>query len=208
MSHPTDNRGRFVTLEGVDGAGKSTHLGSVRALIEARGVPVRFTREPGGTELGEALRELLLHRTMSLATETLLIFAARAEHLAQVIRPALADGTWIVCDRFTDSSYAYQGSARGLGMPAIEVLEQWVHADLQPDLTLLFDLPVEVSLARRKQASLELDRFEQEDREFFERVRAGYRARAAADPRRIRVIDAGRSQAEVGAQVEALIRSF
>jgi dTMP kinase len=208
MSHPTDNRGRFVTLEGVDGAGKSTHLGSVRALIEARGVPVRFTREPGGTELGEALRELLLHRTMSLATETLLIFAARAEHLAQVIRPALADGTWIVCDRFTDPSYAYQGSARGLGMPAIEVLEQWVHADLQPDLTLLFDLPVEVSLARRKQASLELDRFEQEDREFFERVRAGYRARAAADPRRIRVIDAGRSQAEVGAQVEALIRSF
>ncbi len=194
-------RGRFITLEGVDGAGKSSHIGTIRQALEERGIPVRLTREPGGTALGESLRELLLHRAMGLATETLLIFAARAEHLECVIRPALDAGTWVLCDRFTDSTYAYQGSARGLGVDAVAALERWVHADLQPDLTVLFDLPVEVSLARRKQASLELDRFEQEDREFFERVRAGYRSRALADPARIRIIDAARTPTEVGVEV-------
>ena len=194
-------RGRFITLEGVDGAGKSSHIGTIRQALEERGIPVRLTREPGGTALGESLRELLLHRAMGLATETLLSFAARAEHLECVIRPALDAGTWVLCDRFTDSTYAYQGSARGLGVDAVAALERWVHADLQPDLTVLFDLPVEVSLARRKQASLELDRFEQEDREFFERVRAGYRSRALADPARIRIIDAARTPTEVGVEV-------
>jgi dTMP kinase len=198
-------RGRFITLEGVDGAGKSTHIGAIRQGLEARGIPVTLTREPGGTELGESLRDLLLHREMGLATETLLIFAARAEHLDRVIRPALDEGTWVLCDRFTDSTYAYQGNARGLGMDAVATLERWVHGDLQPDLTLLFDLPVEVSLARRKQASLELDRFEQEDHAFFERVREGYRSRALANPERIRIIDASRTPSEVRVEVEKII---
>ncbi len=201
-------RGRFITLEGVDGAGKSTHIGRIRQVLEARGLEVRLTREPGGTELGERLRDLLLHRQMALSTETLLIFAARAEHIEQVIRPALRAGTWVLCDRFTDSTYAYQGNARGLGMAAVATLEQWVQGDLQPDLTLLFDLPVEVSLARRKQASLELDRFEQEDHDFFQRVREGYRARALADPERMRVIDAALTPEEVGKAVEKIIESI
>jgi dTMP kinase len=195
-------RGRFITLEGMDGAGKSSHLGTIRAVLQARGVEALFTREPGGTDLGEQLRSLLLRQGMSLATETLLIFAARAEHIAQVIQPALSAGTWVVSDRFTDATYAYQGSARGLGAAAVAELEDWVQHGLHPDLTLLFDVPVEVGLARRKQASLQLDRFEQQDREFFERVRAGYLERAREAPLRIRVIDAARPAEEVRDAVE------
>jgi dTMP kinase len=199
-------RGKFLTLEGMDGAGKSSHLNAIRAVLDGRGVNAVSTREPGGTELGEQLRSLILGRNMSLPAETLLIFAARAEHIARVIEPALAAGTWVVSDRFTDATYAYQGSGRGLGAAAVAVLEQWVQGGLQPDLTLLFDLPVDVGLARRKQASLQLDRFEQEDREFFERVRQGYLARARADPGRIRVIDAARPVGEVKLAVETAIK--
>ena len=204
----TQPRGRFITLEGVDGAGKSSHLGTVRELLEVHGKVVRMTREPGGTEIGERLRELLLHHSMTLATETLLIFAARAEHIAQVIVPALAAGQWVVCDRFTDSTYAYQGAARGLGVVPVAQLERWVQGELQPDVTLLFDLPVEVSLARRKQASLELDRFEKEDGELFQRVRTEYQARARHDPGRMHVIDANQTPNEVKNSVEKVIRRY
>jgi len=209
MSPPERSvRGRFITLEGVDGAGKSSHVGAVRAAIEAAGIPVIMTREPGGTDLGERLRDLLLRERMSLAAETLLIFAARAEHLAQVIVPALDRGQWVVSDRFTDSTYAYQGGGRGLGAAAVRVLEDWVHPSLQPDLTLLFDVPPEIGLARRQQALLGLDRFEQEDYAFFERVRAAYLQRAAASAGRIRIIDGARERDEVRVQVLAGIAAL
>jgi dTMP kinase len=200
-------RGKFITLEGMDGAGKSSHIGTIRATLSSRGVDALFTREPGGTELGERLRELVLHEKMSLKAETLMIFAARAEHIVRVIEPALDAGTWVVSDRFTDATYAYQGCGRGLGTAAVEQLERWVQNGLQPDLTLLFDVPVGVGLARRKQASLDLDRFEQEDRAFFERVREGYFAQPRKAPERIRIIDASRPAAEVQRAVEqALLR--
>ena len=206
MTQPV--RGKFITLEGMDGAGKSSHLGTIQAVLRARGVSAIFTREPGGTELGEQLRGLILREKMSLAAETLLIFAARAEHIERIIEPALRTGTYVVSDRFTDATYAYQGSGRGLGAASVAALEQWVQHGLQPDLTLLFDVPVDTGLARRRQASLQPDRFEQEDRDFFDRVRRGYAERANAEPQRIRVIDGARTPEEVKGAVEWAIEQL
>jgi len=180
--------GKFITFEGIDGAGKSTHIAFVADLLKERGKSVVMTREPGGTPLGEKLRDLLLHEKMHLETEALLMFAARREHLAQVIGPALARGDWVISDRFTDASFAYQGGGRKLGFDKLEVLEHWAHPDLQPDLTLLFDVPLDVARARLD-ATRELDKFEQEKADFFAATREAYLRRAAQFPQRFRVID-------------------
>lgn len=202
-------RGRFITLEGVDGAGKSTHIAWLVDTLRGRGLEVVSTREPGGTPLGEKLRELVLNEAMGLDTETLLMFAARTEHLRQVIAPALARGAWVVCDRFTDATYAYQGGGRELGAARIAMLEQWMQPPLAPDRTWLFDVPLEVARARMSAARTP-DRFEREQQAFFERTRAAYQARAAADAGRIRVIDASQSleavRAALAADVEAFVR--
>ncbi len=200
-------RGKFITLEGLDGAGKSTHLARLVELLKARGKTIVQTREPGGTPLGEKLRALLLSEAMHLETEALLMFAARREHLAQVIVPALERGDWVVCDRFTDASFAYQGGGRGLALAKLETLEVWVQDGLNPDLTLLFDVPTEIALGRVKGMGRELDRFEQEKSEFFERVRAAYLRRAAADPGRIRLIDGSQSLPEVAKVLEEISSS-
>jgi len=196
------NRGLFITLEGGEGAGKSTSLAFVRDLLEQSGRRVLVTREPGGTPLGEKIRELLLHgrESMDVDTELLLMFAARAEHLARVIRPALADSACVVCDRFTDATYAYQGGGRGVPEARIRALEDWVQQGLRPDLTLLLDIPVEQGLGRAGQRSTP-DRFEREKIDFFERVRNHYLAAAASEPRRIRVIDAACDIPQVQAQL-------
>lgn len=199
--------GLFITLEGMDGAGKSTHIPTILKLLAARGQEVVSTREPGGTPLGETLREILLHEDMHVETESLLMFAARAEHLQQVILPALARGAIVVSDRFTDASYAYQCGARGLDLSKMQQLESWVQGDLQPDLTLLFDVPVEVSLQRLAGARTP-DKFEAQGADFFARLRAQYLARAAAYPQRFRVIDADRSLDEVKQSVEEIILSI
>lgn len=178
-----------MTLEGVDGAGKSTHVQWAVEQLRDRGIEVVSTREPGGTAVGEKLRELLLHQKMGLACETLLMFAARAQHLQEVIEPALASGAWVVCDRFTDASFAYQGGGRQLGTDRIAVLEQWVHPDTQPDSTWLFDVPLEVA-RERLDRTREKDRFEQEADAFFMRTRHIYLERAALYPERFAVIDA------------------
>ncbi|MBV6303581.1 dTMP kinase [Candidimonas humi] len=184
-------RGCFITLEGLDGAGKSTHVQWLVDEIRGRGVSVLATREPGGTALGEALRAIMLERPMHLRTETLLMFAARCEHIEQVIEPALARGDWVVCDRYTDATYAYQGGGRELGAEPIRVLEQWVHPGLQPDRTWLFDVPLEV--ARGRLAGMrEPDRFERENGAFFERTRKAYHERARQCPQRIRIVDSTR----------------
>ena len=188
--------GHFVTFEGIDGAGKSTHLDWYVERLRHRGVDVVQTREPGGSTLAESLRELLLHREMSIDTELRLMFAARRDHLERLIRPALAAGQWVVCDRFTDSTYAYQGAGRGASTQRIAWLEQWVHGDLQPERTYLFDLEPALA-ARRRAAARAPDRFETEEIAFFERVRAGYRARADADPSRVVVLDGGRDISEI-----------
>jgi dTMP kinase len=198
-------RGKFITLEGVDGAGKSTHLDWIGARLEAAGKKVVVTREPGGTPLGEELRKLLLAQPMHLETETLLMFAARREHLEQRILPALAAGTWVLSDRFTDATFAYQGGGRGLDLGRIESLETWVHQGLQPDLTLIFDLSVEQARRRRLAATAAPDRFEQENLDFFGRVRSVYLARAARYPQRIRVIDASRSVTDIRKTLEEFI---
>ena len=192
-------RGRFITVEGIEGAGKSTHIAYLETLVGTAGHPVIVTREPGGTPIGEALRALLLgprDEAMDSDTELLLMFAARAEHLARVIRPALQAGTWVLCDRFTDATYAYQGGGRGIPEQRIRALETWVHGGLQPDLTLLLDLPVAAGLARAAHRGPG-DRFEQEDVAFFERVREGYLARAREDGDRFRIIDADGTPEEV-----------
>ncbi|MGB8546340.1 MAG: dTMP kinase [Azonexus sp.] len=186
-------RGKFITFEGIDGAGKSSHVEWLATFLRDKGKVVHVTREPGGTELGEKLRELLLHKSMHLETETLLMFAARREHLAKVIEPALASGEWVVCDRFSDATYAYQGGGRGLDRAKLQQLEHWVHGHLQPDLTLLFDLPLDVARERIVLASRVLDRFEQERADFHERVRQAYLERAHSSPARIRVVDAQQS---------------
>ena len=196
--------GRFITLEGVDGAGKSTHLGFVADRLRARGHEVVVTREPGGTPLGETLRELLLHRDMDSGTELLLMFAARQQHLAELIQPALARGAWVVSDRFTDASYAYQCGGRGLDMSRVAALESWVQQGFAPDLTLLFDVPAEVAETRRA-AARTADRFEREADSFFNRVRRAYLARADAEPGRIRVLDARQSIAELQAAIARLL---
>ncbi len=196
------NHGLFITLEGGEGAGKSTSLAFVRDFLEQADKRVVVTREPGGTPLGEKIRELLLHarENMDADTELLLMFAARAEHLVRVIRPALADGAGVVCARFTDATYAYQGGGRGVPEARIRILEDWVQQGLRPDLTLLLDIPVEQGLARAGQRSAP-DRFEREKIDFFERVRNRYLAAASSEPRRIRVIDAACDISLVQAQL-------
>lgn len=201
-------RGKFITLEGVDGAGKSTHLDWIARRIEAAGNKVVVTREPGGTPLGEELRRLLLTLPMHLETETLLMFAARREHLDQVIVPALAAGNWVLCDRFTDATFAYQGGGRGLELSRIESMEHWVHGGLQPDLTLVFDLSVDEAKRRRMASTAAPDRFEQEGLDFFARVRAVYLARAARFPGRIRLIDAGQTVESVRKTLEEIITTI
>ncbi len=202
--------GRFVTVEGGEGAGKTTQIGFMREYLERRGCRVMATREPGGTPLGEEIRALLLghrHEGMAPTAETLLMFAARAEHVDQVVRPALGAGCWVLCDRFTDATYAYQGGGRGLPLERIAVLEEWVQGALRPDLTLLLDLPVAVGLARagRRGAA---DRFEVEEVEFFERVRAVYLERASHDPDRCRIVDASRPVEAVRAEVETVLAEW
>ena len=185
-------RGKFITVEGIDGAGKSTHIGFITDFLVARGETVVASREPGGTPLGEKLRDLLLHEKMHLETEALLMFASRREHIAQVIEPNLAAGAWVLSDRFTDASFAYQSGGRGLDRARMEALEAWVHPHLQPDLTLLFDVPLEVA-RERLDATRTLDKFEREQGEFFARCRAEYLRRAAQFPQRFVVIDSTRS---------------
>lgn len=181
-------RGFFLTFEGVDGAGKSTHVEWTVEQLRARGLSVVSTREPGGTPIGERLRELLLHEPMGLECETLLMFAARAQHIQEVIKPALASGAWVVCDRFTDATFAYQGGGRELGTARIAALEQWLHPDLQPDCTWLFDVPLEVA-RERLDRTRDKDRFEKEASAFFIRTRNAYLSRAAQQPQRFSVMD-------------------
>ena len=200
-------KAKFITFEGVDGAGKSTHLEWFTNALRQRGIDLLLTREPGGTPLGEKLREILLHQPMHAETEAMLMFAARREHVEQVIRPALQRGTWVISDRFSDASFAYQGGGRGVPLAKLEQLEQWVHADLQPDLTLLFDIPIKV--ARQRLANnVSLDRFEQERGEFFERVRQAYLARAAKTPQRFAVIRAEKTMDEVQQQLANIVATL
>ncbi len=204
-------RGRFITFEGIDGAGKSTHVGWVVDRVRAAGFTAVATREPGGTPLGEKLRELLLHQPMSHDSEALLMFAARREHVEQVIRPTLTRGDWVICDRYTDATYAYQGGGHRVPRAAIEALERWIHPDCQPDLTLLFDVEPEISRARLGRAEAQgrtLDKFEREQADFFDRVRAAYLDRARAHPERFRRIDGGRPIAEVRDQIAALLATL
>jgi dTMP kinase len=200
-------KAKFITLEGMDGAGKSTHISSIIELLSARGVEVVSTREPGGTELGERLRELLLHEAMHPETETLLMFAARREHIAQVIKPALARGAYVLSDRFTDATYAYQCGAKGVESSKIEQLEQWVQDGLQPDMTLLFDVPVEVSM-QRLSAARTPDKFERESADFFTRIRNAYLQRAQQNPARFKIIDGNLPLDEVAKSVTQAIASL
>ena len=197
---------KFITLDGIDGAGKTTQLNVIRDWFAAQALPVLFTREPGGTPLGEALRDLLLNpeTQVSLHTETLLMFAARRQHLEDVILPALARGVNVVSDRFTDATFAYQGGGRGLPDGQIEILENWVQGSLKPDLTILLDVPLAVSLERIER-SREKDRFEQEEADFFTRVREAYLRRAAAAPERYAVVDSNRDKAVVRAEIERVL---
>ena len=201
---------RFITVEGIEGAGKSTCIGFIQSYLANSGKQVVVTREPGGTALGEQIRHLLLDRkqtAMSIDTELLLMFAARAEHIAQVIRPALAAGQWVLSDRFTDASYAYQGGGRCVPAERIAVLEDWVQAELRPDLTLLLDIPVAMGLERAGRRSTP-DRFESEQQAFFERVRAAYLQQARTHARRYRVIDAAQALAQVEAQIQSALDEF
>lgn len=200
-------KAKFITLEGMDGAGKSTHIPRIIELLQAKGCEVVSTREPGGTMLGERLRELLLHESMHPETETLLMFAARREHIAQIIRPALARGAFVLSDRFTDATYAYQCGAKGVPENKVNTLEQWVQAELQPDLTLLFDVPVEVSVARLANARSP-DKFERESVDFFRKIRDTYLHRAHQNPQRFRIIDASKPLEEVSKMVEDIIATL
>ena len=200
MSH------RFITFEGIDGAGKSTHIEALAQRLRAQGKTVLCTREPGGTPLAERLRGLVLHDPMDAVTEVLLVFAARRDHLVQVIEPALARGDTVLCDRFTDATFAYQGSGRGLPIDVLSTLEQWVQRGRQPDLTLWFDLPAEVAEQRRALVR-DADRFEQQDVGFFARVRGGYLARAAATPQRFARIDAEQDREAVWAQIVGVVEA-
>ena len=202
-------RGRFITLEGIDGAGKSTQLEFLATALRAKGLTVIVTREPGGTPLGERLRDVLLDQSAAMhpETEALLMFAARREHIDKVIMPALVDDSWVISDRFTDASFAYQGGGRGLAWEKLALLEQWVQDTLQPDLTLYFDVPVE--LGRQRVSTVKtLDRFEREQQDFFQRVRDAYLARAQQFPARIQVIDARQSVNAVKAAVEKALEQL
>ena len=199
--------GRFITLEGGEGAGKTTQLECIRRWWQARGREVVVTREPGGTALGEQIREILLANredSISVDSEILLLFAARAQHIQQIVRPAVAAGQIVICDRFTDATYAYQGGGRKVPAPRLALLETWVQRDLRPDLTFLFDVPIEVGLARAARRG-EPDRFEREQREFFTRVRNAYLARAQAEPKRFRVINAERNPDEIAAELTRVL---
>ena len=192
--------GRFITFEGIDGAGKSSHIGRLAEWLKGRGHSVVVTREPGGTPLAEALRDIVLHQPMDAMTEAMLVFAARRDHVQTLIRPALASGSTVLCDRFTDATFAYQGGGRSFDLAVLEQLEAWVQAGLQPDLTLWFDLPPRVA-AQRRAAARAADRFEAEDEAFFERVRQGYQRRCQAQPSRFAVLDAERTPEQVWGQV-------
>lgn len=204
--------GRFITLEGIEGAGKSTVAKLVTEWLASRGIGARVTREPGGTPLAERVRKIVLERgeeAVSPQAETLLMFAARSIHVENLIRPTLARGEWVICDRFTDATRAYQGHGRGMDLAWIDQLAAAVHGDLQPDCTLLLDLPVEVGLSRaRGRSGPAADRFEAEVEEFFERVRKGYLQIAHNEPRRVRIIDAARALPEVTTQVTAVLESL
>jgi len=200
------SKAKFITFEGVDGAGKSTHLSWFAETLRAHGIDVLLTREPGGTLLGERLREILLNEPMHAETEALLMFAARREHIEQVIQPALERGTWVISDRFSDASFAYQGGGRGLDTGKLEQLEQWTHGGFQPDLTLLFDIPVEIA-RQRLSNNQSLDRFEQEQAVFFEKVRQAYLDRCTKSPQRFALIDAAQSLDQVKASLEKIIQT-
>jgi dTMP kinase len=203
----TSRRGMLISVEGIDGAGKSTHLPWLKERLEQQGRRVWLTREPGGTALGERLREVLLHEPMSPLAETLLMFAARREHCEREIWPRLAAGEWVVCDRFTDATFAYQGGGRGIDAARIAELERLALDGTRPDLTIIFDVPVEVGRARLAKSRV-LDKFERQQAEFFERVRATYLARASAEPQRCRVVDSTRSPEDVRAQLDALVAAL
>lgn len=207
MAVKSKKRGKFITLEGMDGAGKSTHIPNIIAALKTRGVEVVSTREPGGTRLGEQLRALLLHDTMHPETETLLMFAARREHIANVIEPALKRGAYVLSDRFTDATYAYQCGAKGVASTKIKQIEKWVQGNMQPDMTLLFDVPVEISMKRLSSAR-EPDKFEREDAKFFEKLRQAYLTRAKENPARFRVIDANQALEKVKVLVEEAISTL
>ena len=202
-------RGKFITLEGIDGAGKSSHVRWIARFLRGRGIRVRVTREPGGTPAGEKLRRLMLgsRQRLHAETETLLMFAARREHLARVIGPALKEGTWVLCDRFTDATYAYQSGGSGVPWDKVSALEQWVHPGIQPDLTILFDVRPTIGRQRagRKRNP---DRFEREREAYYRRVRDGYRRRAAGDARRIRILDAEGSRSEVRKRLAIILSKF
>lgn len=199
--------GKFITLEGIDGAGKSTHLAFIAERVRAMGHQVIVTREPGGTPLGEMLRDLVLSQKMHVETETLIMFASRREHIDKVIVPALEKGLWVLSDRFTDATFAYQGGGRGIEQTRLQTLENWVQSGLQPDLTLLFDVPLEISRERLSH-NMSLDRFEQEKADFFTRVRQAYLDRAMANSQRIRVINGTRSIADIQAELAPLLEAL
>jgi len=201
-------RGRFISFEGIDGAGKSTQHAWMVDRLRRAGHTVVATREPGGTPLGEKLRALLLAEPMHLETEALLMFAARREHVAQVIQPALERGEWVLCDRFVDASFAYQGGGRGLDWKKLDDLSHWVLGDLQPDLTLIFDAPVEIAQQRLHAATSNPDRFEQEQAAFFEKVRAAYLRIARENPARVRVVDATRTPTAINKELEIIIATI
>lgn len=199
-------KGRFITFEGIDGAGKSTHIDAIARRLRAAGARVVCTREPGGTPLAERLRDIVLHEAMDALTETLLVFAARRNHLQQVIAPALALGATVLCDRFTDATFAYQGGGRDVDMGVLSELERWVQGSLQPDLTVWFDLPAAMAAQRRAQARA-ADRFEQEDLDFFERVRSAYQSRMRASPHRFVRVDAARDRDSVWSQIVSALEA-
>lgn len=199
--------GKFITLEGIDGAGKSTHLAFIAERLRAMGQQVVVTREPGGTPLGEMLRDLVLSQKMNSETETLILFASRREHIDKVIVPALEKGIWVLSDRFTDATFAYQGGGRGIAPERLQALENWVQSGLQPDLTFLFDVPLEISRERLSH-NVSLDRFEQEKQDFFARVRQTYLDRAVQHSQRIRVINSSRSIAEIQAELALLLEKL
>ncbi len=198
---------KFITFEGVDGAGKSSHLDWFADQLRQRGIDLIVTREPGGTPLGESLREILLNQPMHAETEAMLMFAARREHVEQVIRPALQRGAWVISDRFSDASFAYQGGGRGVPLAKLEQLEQWVHGDLQPDLTLLFDIPIEVARSRLSNIG-SLDKFEREQGEFFERVRQAYLDRVSKTPQRFALIRAEKTMPEVQQELTDILSTL
>jgi dTMP kinase len=207
MTDSSTETGKFISFEGIDGAGKSTHIAFVAEWLAAHGKRVVSSREPGGTAVGEKLRDMLLHEKMHLETEALLMFASRREHIAQVIAPALARGDWVISDRFTDASFAYQGGGRGLDRGKMEALEQWVHPHLQPDLTLLFDVPLDVARARLD-ATRTLDKFEQEQADFFSACRNEYLRRAAQFPQRIVVVDSTQTIAAIRTHLGAILEKL